>query len=1089
MNREQCIQQLAFTFETNPGLQDNISQLMNRARESSKETCLEFFDFSISRVKIVVESFDWTIPPEPGPLPEVVADTGATHAAPDVIEWATSWMASMNAWSMEWLLKRVWLFVGWIVLILIIRYLIKYLSRFFYDVLNAHRIMYMKVILPRGDSKSDRDQQKEIAKDMNEKIGRMTQVFTNLHKLGELSVSEKILYTFFDKPKVTLILHFEKWQLYFVVGTYPEYKDILEGAISAQYADASIETIPKPRMFSKKHYEIIPMQPEKDSVYPIRVFKQSPDDPLNNVIDSIGKVPRKDTFSIVIPIKPVGDGFNKKAKAFADALYKQDDSAVESVARWKYLLMPWKFIGFLVKWPSESLLSKWGDKWWGYVRMVKAEEDALNVIGEEATYQAFKSGILIISSSDSKQECTDNVYNMIGTFNVYTHEYNNWLDHPERLSDVFGSIMKPLWKFAAMFHLPSFFFKHNIFSVNELTSLFHFPDGIYNRAPIIEWAEYKTLAPPDNLPEFKEDNGYVMSGIVAESFKKWKISEILKDYEGDRSVGEKIVEEKELFPIEKFTQKQLEWKEIIEQDGKKMVEWIKKKKVRGYKLYKDWVLLWVNIYRNSFKPVYMKRDDRTRHHYVIGKSGTGKSVYLQFLARQDVWNGDGICLIDPHGDLAEEMLEYIPKERAKDVIYFDAGNEDRPMGLNLYEINSVDEADRTVNDATEMFIKMFGPEIFGPRIQEYFKFGSLTLLEDFEDRPTILDVPRLFTDDAFREYKTKKVKNPVVKNFWEKTYNSMGDREKQEIIPYFTSKFVSFNTNRLIRNIIWQTKSAFTFEDVMNNQKILLINLSKGKIGEMNAQLLGMIIVSKIYNAAMARQNIAKKDRKDFYLYVDEFQNFVTDTFADILSEARKYRLNLVMAHQYIAQLDSNAGSNIGEGKSKVRDAVFGNVWTMQSFKIGANDAEFMEKEYAPVLGAQDIVWIANYKTYTKLNIDNSTTRVFSMNSIFSKDYRNKKIAWILQEYSAKKYGRKREFVDAEIEARLGISVDESALDWLDAASWDWSENLTVDTDENNVEVPGTQDIANKQTVQKITPADKSSDDLVEEKPSQEDWA
>jgi type IV secretory pathway TraG/TraD family ATPase VirD4 len=199
---------------------------------------------------------------------------------------------------------------------------------------------------------------------------------------------------------------------------------------------------------------------------------------------------------------------------------------------------------------------------------------------------------------------------------------------------------------------------------------------------------------------------------------------------------------------------------------------------------------------------------------------------------------------------------------------------------------------------------MFGPEIFGPRIQEYFKYGSLTLMEDFEDKPTLLDVPRLFTDDAYREYKVKKVQNPVVKNFREKTYNAMGDREKQEIIPYFTSKFVSFNTNRLIRNIIGQTKSAFDFSDVMNNGKILLISLSKGKIGELNAQLLGMIIVSKIYNAAMARARMAEEDRKDFYLYVDEFQNFISGTFADILSEARKYRLSLIMAHQYIAQLE-----------------------------------------------------------------------------------------------------------------------------------------------------------------------------------------
>jgi len=348
------------------------------------------------------------------------------------------------------------------------------------------------------------------------------------------------------------------------------------------------------------------------------------------------------------------------------------------------------------------------------------------------------------------------------------------------------------------------------------------------------------------------------------------------------------------------------------------------------------------------------------------------------------------------------------------------------MGLNLYEINSLDEADRTVNDATEIFLKMFWPEIFGPRIQEYFKYGSLTVLEDFDDRPTLLDITRLFTDDAYRELKVSKVTNAVVRNWWERTYNAMGDREKAEIIPYFSSKFVSFNTNRLIRNIIGQTKSAFNFDDVMNNQKILLVNLSKGKIWEINAQLLGMILVSKIYNAAMWRAKMPAKDRKDFFLYVDEFQNFVSGTFADILSEARKYRLALIMAHQYIAQLETKGWD--GWGKADVKAAVFGNVGTMMSFKIGAPDAEFMEKEYSPLLGPQDIVGIANYKSYIKLNIDNATTKVFSMNSIYTKDYQNKKIAPLLMEYSAKKYGRAREFVDAEMSTRLGVSADLDSL-------------------------------------------------------------
>lgn len=317
---------------------------------------------------------------------------------------------------------------------------------------------------------------------------------------------------------------------------------------------------------------------------------------------------------------------------------------------------------------------------------------------------------------------------------------------------------------------------------------------------------------------------------MAENYKNGNLSSILEEYPTHWAVGSKIVKEETLVPVTQYTSEQLTGKEIVEKDGAKFVKELTEKTMHGYKVFKDGVLLGANIYRNNLSPVYMKREDRTRHHYCIGKSGTGKSVFLQTMARQDVWNGDGLCLIDPHGDLAEDILAYIPKERAKDIVYFDAGNEDRPMGLNLYEIQNLDEADRVVNDATEIFLKMFGPEIFGPRLQEYFKYGSLTLLEDFDDRPTLLDVVRLFTDDSYREYKCKKVTNATVRNWRERTFASMGDREKQEIIPYLSAKFVSFNTNRLIRNIIGQTKSAFTFEDVMDNRKILIINLSKGKI-------------------------------------------------------------------------------------------------------------------------------------------------------------------------------------------------------------------------------------------------------------------
>lgn len=281
------------------------------------------------------------------------------------------------------------------------------------------------------------------------------------------------------------------------------------------------------------------------------------------------------------------------------------------------------------------------------------------------------------------------------------------------------------------------------------------------------------------------------------------------------------------------------------------------------------------------------------------------------------------------------------------------------MGLNMLDIISTDpdirkrEMDRAAMDATEIFIKIFGDEIFGPRIQHYFRNGCLTLMEDEEDGGTLIDVPRLFVDEAFMKYKTRKIKNPVVKSFWEHEYANTGDREKQEMIPYFSAKFGPFITNTTIRNIIGQPKSAFNLRDIMDNKKILLVNLSKGKIGNLNAQLLGLIFVSKVNMAAMSRADIPEDQRQDFYMYVDEFQNFATETFGEILSEARKYHLALIMAHQFIAQI--GGGSKKGD-KPSIKDAVFGNAGTIQSFKVGADDAEYLEKEYAPVLSQQDII-------------------------------------------------------------------------------------------------------------------------------------
>ncbi len=436
---------------------------------------------------------------------------------------------------------------------------------------------------------------------------------------------------------------------------------------------------------------------------------------------------------------------------------------------------------------------------------------------------------------------------------------------------------------------------------------------------------------------------------------------------------------------------------------------------------KEGIILGVNRHRAAETQIRFLDSDRTRHQYVIGKSGSGKSALLNFQARQDVAAGAGLCVVDPHGDLIEDILAHVPKERAKDVVLFDPADIERPMGLNLLEAKTDEEKDRASLDAMEIFIKLFGNEIFGPRIQHYFRNGCLTLMDDEEEGATLIDVPRLYVDDDFQRYKVSKCKNVVVRSFWEHEIAKTGAREKEEMIPYFSAKFGPFVTNSTMRNIIGQPKSAFQVREVMDSGKILLVNLSKGKIGDVNAQLLGLIFVNKVNMAALSRADVPQKDRRRFYLYVDEFQNFVTDAFATILSEARKYELGLIMAHQYIGQLVGKTES-YGQSSTKMRDAVFGNVGTILSFKIGAEDAEYMAKEMAPVLSEQDVIGIPNFNCYVKLNINNTTSRPFSMSTIYDESQRNEKLAALIKEYSRMKYGRKRVFVNQEIEDRIGIS-------------------------------------------------------------------
>ncbi len=426
------------------------------------------------------------------------------------------------------------------------------------------------------------------------------------------------------------------------------------------------------------------------------------------------------------------------------------------------------------------------------------------------------------------------------------------------------------------------------------------------------------------------------------------------------------------------------------------------------------IVLGRNLYRGEERPVRIQIDDRRRHVYVIGKSGTGKSVLMTNMIIQDIEQGAGVAVIDPHGDLVKAVLEHIPERRMNDVIYFNPSDMERPMGLNMLEAQTPEEKDFAVQEMVAIFYKLFPPEMIGPMFEHNMRNVMLTLMEDQSDPGTIAEIPRMFTDIGFQRYKVQKVKDPVVRAFWEKEMAKTSDFHKSEMLGYIISKVGRFVENTMMRNIIGQQKSGFDFSDVMNNQKILLVNLAKGMTGEVNSSLLGLIITSKLQMAAMRRAGLPQEQRKDFYLYIDEFQNFVTESIATILSEARKYRLNLTIAHQFITQL-------VQGQDTKIRDAVFGNVGTMVAFRVGVEDAETIAKEFAPVFNEYDVMNVEMYTANVKLLINNTVSKPFNMQTFPLAPGDANKARQII-ENSRKRFGNDKAQVEQQIlqRSRLG---------------------------------------------------------------------
>ncbi len=421
------------------------------------------------------------------------------------------------------------------------------------------------------------------------------------------------------------------------------------------------------------------------------------------------------------------------------------------------------------------------------------------------------------------------------------------------------------------------------------------------------------------------------------------------------------------------------------------------------------VLLGINDYRGTSKEIYMQREDRVRHFYVIGQTGTGKTTILKNMIVQDIINGEGVCFIDPHGSDIEDIMANIPRERIDDVIYFDPAYMARPMGLNMLEYDEQYPEQKTlvVNELLAIFNKLFDMKVAGgPAFEQYFRNSSLLVMEDPESGSTLLEIGRVLADKEFRDMKLSKCKNPIIKQFWENAEKTTGEQSLANFVPYITNKFDVFISNDIMRPVIAQQNSVFNFRQIMDEKKILLVNLSKGRLGEINSHLIGLILVGKIQMAALSRVDIPVEQRHDFYLYIDEFQNVTTDSIASILSEARKYRLSLNIAHQYIAQLEDS-----------IKEAVFGNVGSMAVYRVGPEDAEFLQKQFEPTFNANDIIKLDNFNSYVKMLVHGTPVKPFSMRAL-----RPPKgiegLAQNIKELSYLKYGRDREEVEEEVMAR-----------------------------------------------------------------------
>lgn len=433
----------------------------------------------------------------------------------------------------------------------------------------------------------------------------------------------------------------------------------------------------------------------------------------------------------------------------------------------------------------------------------------------------------------------------------------------------------------------------------------------------------------------------------------------------------------------------------------------------------DYMYVGRNLFRGKSKEVFLKPEDRLRHMYIIGQTGAGKSGFMGGMMIRDIKLGHGCAFIDPHGSDIEKILQQIPPERVEDVVLFDPSDLERPAGLNMLEFETEAQKTIAINELLNIFDTLYDlSRTGGPMFEQYMRYGVLLLVSDPDSGATLLEIPKIFADDAYRKYKLSKCSDQEVIDFWEKQAEKAGgEASLKNITPYVTSKLASFLSNAYVRPIVAQQKSTINFREIMDGKKILLAKLSKGKIGDFNSNLLGMILIGKLLVAALGREDVSEDQRQPFYLYIDEFQNFLTDGIKIILSEARKYKLSLTIAHQFIGQL-------VKQGDTQIRDSIFGNVGNKAIFRVGVDDAEFLKKEFEGLFDENDLIQVENFNFFTKMLVDGKPATPFTAKSFYGDSpydmigTPNPQIAEISKQISRLKYGKDRSIVENEVKMR-----------------------------------------------------------------------